>query len=92
MLLNVLHLPVRQYRIYFSKVLIKKGNISFLPNESVIFVDDDDLQLNFHGESREKAAYIYGLLQVHFVEHLMNEVKCKLELYMTLLAYHKFIL
>ena len=86
MLLNVLHLHVRQYRIYFSKVLIKKGNISFLPNESVIFVDDDDLQLNFHGESREKAAYIYGLLQVHFVECLMNDMKCKLKLYMTSLS------
>ena len=47
-----------------KKVAIKspkhfaKNADSILPNISVIFVDDD-LQLNFHEEWREKAAYIY---------------------------------
>ena len=32
-----------------------------------------------------KAVYIYGTLQVHFVECLMSDMKCKLKIYGTLL-------
>ena len=56
---------------------------SILPNISAIFVDNDDSELNFHEECTEKAAYTYCTLQVHFVERLMSDMKCKLKFYMT---------
>ena len=59
---------------------------SILPNIRFIFVDDNDVQLNSHEECREKAVYIYGTLQVHFVERLMSDMKCKLKFYMTSLS------
>ena len=59
---------------------------SILPNIRVIFVDDDDLQLNFHKECREKAVYVYATLQVQFVEYLTSDMKYKLKFYMTLLS------
>ena len=47
---------------------------SILPNISVIFVDDDILQLDYYGEWREEAVYVYGTLKVHFVEYIMKDM------------------
>ena len=58
---------------------------SILLNVSAIIVDDD-CQLNLHVECREKAVYIYGTLQVHFIECLMSDMKCKLKFYMISLS------
>ena len=46
-----------------------------LPNMSVIFADDDILQLDYYEEYREKAVYVYGTLKVHFVEHIVKDMK-----------------
>ena len=56
---------------------------SILPNARVIFVDNNDLQLNFHEECRGKPGYIYDKLQVHFVERLMSDMRCQLKFCMT---------
>ena len=56
---------------------------SILPNISVIFVDDDILQLDYYKECREKAVCVYGTLKVHFVECVMKYMNCQLKFYMT---------
>ena len=48
------------YRIYFSKISVKRGIISILP--SVIFVVDDD---DDDDDDDDLCSYIYSLLQVH---------------------------
>ena len=62
-----------------SKLSGLHASDSILPNISVIFADNGDFQLNFHEKCREKAAYIYGTLQVHFVKRLMSDMKYKLK-------------
>ena len=59
---------------------------SILLNISIIFADDGDLRLNFYEERREKAAYIYGTLQAHFADRLTSDMRCKLNVCMTLLS------
>ena len=81
------------FRHVLSKQLVIKSPKHFaeyadsiLPNIRFIFVDDNDVQLNFHEGCREKAVYIYGTLQIHFVERLMSDMKYKLKFYMTSLS------
>ena len=61
---------------------------SILPKISVIFVDNENLQLSFHEECRANAVYIYGALKVHFVDRIISEMKCDLKFYMTSLSSH----
>ena len=53
------------------------------PNISGIFVDDVILQLDYYEECTEKAVYVYGTLNVHFVESIMKDMKCQHKFYMT---------
>ena len=59
---------------------------SILPKISVIFVDNENLQLSFHEECRANAVYIYGALKVH--DRIISEMKCDLKFYMTSLSSH----
>ena len=56
---------------------------SIVPKISIIFVDDDILQFDYYEECKEKAVYVYSTLKVHFVEHIMKDMKCQLKFYMT---------
>ena len=56
---------------------------SILPKIQVLFLANEDLELSFHEECREKAIYVHGTLKVHFIERVINDKKCHLKFYET---------
>ena len=54
-----------------------------MPKISVIFVDDDQLELGFNDECRENAVYIPGTLKTHYVDRSVIGSICDLKFYKT---------
>ena len=60
------HVQSKQVVIKSHKHFVEYAD-SVRRNICVIFVDDDDLQLNFHEECRKKTVYIW---------HITSDMKC----------------
>ena len=57
---------------------------SILPKKEVVFVDEDQMELGYESECREKAVYIPGTPKVHCVRRtIIEKEKCELRFYQT---------
>ena len=54
-----------------------------LPRITVQFVDNDSMALGHHNECKEKATYIPGTLEVHYVVRTFSKSTCKLRFFVT---------